>query len=278
MDNQLVSVIVPAYNREKKIHRCLSSVLEQSYSSLEVIVVDDGSSDNTCKVVSALGEQDSRIKLVKLESNKGAQHARNVGIKESAGSWISFLDSDDYLLKDSIEKRLTCALSNNVDVVHSDCFVLGNDGEKKLYGVKPLKGRVYKDLLTAPAPVFPSLLVARQALEQIGLLDEAIISYQEWDTCIRLASQYEFGFVDAPGFVYDCMDTDTISSDLLRDASGYLQIFNKHRSAISKHNGNRSIANHYAFIYSRFKRAGHYFKAIRYKLLSGVYIILAQAV
>ena len=275
MKSTLISVIVPVHNRANKIMRCIDSVMNQTYSQLELIVVDDASSDETSSVVSSLAINDQRIKLIKLEKKMGAQHARNVGIKNSKGEWITFLDSDDYYLKDSIENRFMYAQKNNLDVVHSDCFVISNDNAEKLYGVKPIQGNVYEFLLAKPAPVFPALMVKKTALEKIGNLDEGIISYQEWDTCIRLARYFEFGFVEAPSFVYDCCDTDTISSDFKRDADGYCQIFNKHREQIKLHVGAIGIANHYDFIGRRYKRAGNYLIAAKYIFISKFYSIWA---
>src|SRR5690625_2675360 len=104
MDQALVSVIIPVYNRENVILRAISSVLTQSYENIEVIVVDDASSDNTARVVAQV--DDPRLRIIRRCSNYGAAAARNVGIGASVGQYLAFLDSDDYWLPDKIRQQV----------------------------------------------------------------------------------------------------------------------------------------------------------------------------
>jgi hypothetical protein len=105
-------------------------------------------------------------------------------------------------------------------------------------------------------------------LQMIGGLDEAIIAYQEWETAIRLARHFEFGFVPEPTFVYDCQGTDTISKHLLRGAKGYEQILKKHLYDIALRVGPRSISGHYARLSSEYKTAGDEAAAQRCRYIS----------
>ena len=91
-----ISVIVPAYNAEKTIERCLKSILKQTYHNLEVIVVNDGSKDSTELILSRIEKNDVRVHLITIE-NGGVSHARNVGIDNASGEYITFVDSDDYI-------------------------------------------------------------------------------------------------------------------------------------------------------------------------------------
>jgi glycosyltransferase involved in cell wall biosynthesis len=252
----LVSIVIPAYNRGHTIHRAIRSVLAQTHQELEVIVVDDGSKDNTLSVLEQLCKADSRIRYLCHDSNKGAQAARNTGIRVAQGEWIAFLDSDDQWLPDSLEVRLRLAEERGVQVVHSDCYIL-RAGNPKLqrYGVPRMEGQVYKELLRRPGPMFPSLLVSKEALTNIGYLDEAIIAYQEWDTAIRLAKYYEFAFVPQPTFIYDCRHANTISKDLLRGARGYEQVFTKHGWSILRYLGPKVLASHYQTAASFYREA-----------------------
>lgn len=250
----LVSVIIPAYNRAKVIERSVQSVLAQTSQEFELLVVDDGSTDNTAGVISALAAKDRRVHFMQHEMNRGAQAARNTGIRAARGEWIAFLDSDDEWLPHSLESRLAAA-REEFKVVHSDCYVVRADGEMKRFGVPPLAGPTYRTLLTQPGPVFPALLVAKEALERIGYLDEKIVSWQEWDTSIRLARYYPFGFVAEPTFIYDCRGTDTISRSTLRDAVGYEQIVCKHALAMLLHIGPRTLAKHYRTVADRYQMA-----------------------
>ena len=104
LENALVSVVVPTYNRESTIVRSINSILEQTYQNLECIIVDDGSSDHTKDVVSQI--EDSRVRYIKLNQNRGPSVARNVGIRESRGDYIAFNDSDDLWLPDKLEIQM----------------------------------------------------------------------------------------------------------------------------------------------------------------------------
>lgn len=94
--NDIVSVIIPVYNVADKLERCLKSVSNQTYPYLEIIIVDDGSKDNSGKICDAWAEKDSRITVFHKE-NGGVSSARNVGINRATGKWITFIDGDDYL-------------------------------------------------------------------------------------------------------------------------------------------------------------------------------------
>jgi len=107
----LVSVIIPAYNAGKYIEKAVQSVLKQTYSNIEIIVVNDGSTDNTLDVLS----QFSGVKIISTP-NKGVSHARNVGIEASIGEYISFLDADDELEYDAIDVLLKSVLKNDADI------------------------------------------------------------------------------------------------------------------------------------------------------------------
>src|SRR5262249_16628369 len=159
----LVSVVIPTHNRSRCIERALSSVLAQTCADFEAIVVDDGSTDDTVRVVERYARKDARIRLIQHSHRKGAQAARNSGIHAAQGQWIAFLDSDDQLLSDSLQMRLQLATKQRLHVVHSECYVLNPDStEMKRFGVPPMQGQVYKELLQRPGPAFPGMLVSTQ--------------------------------------------------------------------------------------------------------------------
>ena len=184
--NDLISIVIPAYNREKTILRCIDSVLKQTYKNIEIIVVDDGSTDKTQEII--LSVKDSRIKYVKLEKNSGAQVARNKGIEFADGKWIAFLDSDDMWEEDKLEIQYEILKKNGFDeyiVVHGDCYCYDeNTGKKWIWDLPLTEGHCYIDLLKRPSPMFQAILTSKKALLEIGLLDPSVPSYQEWDTSI----------------------------------------------------------------------------------------------
>lgn len=223
------------------------SVLEQGAAIGELIVVDDASSDATAEVVAEV--HDPRVHYLCHTINRGGQAARNTGIRAASGEWIAFLDSDDYWLPDSFRLRMDKAERCGVDVVHSAALVTYDGVQlERFAAILPCAGQVYRELLGEPGPMFQGLLVRKAALEQIGLLDEGIIAFQEWDTAIRLARRFAFAFSETPGFVYDCSGADAMSKDPLKDVDGYKQIVARHRRDIVAECGRRALARHFRII------------------------------
>ena len=151
----LVSVVIPTYNRSTQVQSAIQSVLDQTHSDLEAIVVDDRSIDNTVQVVEEYSRKDPRIRLIVHKERRGAQAARNTGIKAGSGEWIAFLDSDDKWLPDSLNSRLQAADTSGSHVVHSDCYVIDPraTGVRQM-GVVPMQGDIYRQLLRKFAPCF----------------------------------------------------------------------------------------------------------------------------
>ncbi len=271
----LVSVVIPAYNRAHTIADTIRSVQTQTYPFWEIIVADDGSTDDTCNVVNAIVQTDPRVHLIKQQKNQGAQCARNAAIKASRGEWIAFLDSDDQLLPDSIENRLSVAERDQVSVVHSPAYIVFPEKPQEFYHVPEWKGWVYQQMLSSAGTLFPSLLVKRSALEKIGYLDESIKAYQEWETSIRLAQFFAFGFEPRPTFIYDYRTNNAISRSHLLNALGYGQIVRKHSLAIIRYVGIAGLAAHHERIADWYQKAEkkasarwHFFLSVLLKVFS----------
>lgn len=116
MDN-MISIVVPAYNIGSELGRCLDSILNQTYSNIEIIIVDDGSTDDTGKVIDSYAERDPRIKAIHKE-NGGVSSARLAGVRAACGDWIGFADGDDLLEPDMYERLLDNALKSGADISH----------------------------------------------------------------------------------------------------------------------------------------------------------------
>ena len=267
----LVSVVIPVRNREHLVEAAVRSVLGQTHSETEVVVVDDGSTDGTLRVLGALAEKEPRISIIEHQASRGAQAARNTGIRASSGDWVTFLDSDDRYLPESVSLRLREAERSSVKVVHGEARRITSSGVDALYGVPPLQGNVYRQLLTRPAVLFPSLLVRREVLAEIGYLDETIVAWQEWETAIRLSRVAEFGFVPVATFDYDERTPGAISRDNLRAAMGYEQIVRKHRRAILRECGPRVLGDHYRTLAGHRRSAGDGSGAVRCGLMATVW-------
>lgn len=122
MDNKLISIIVPVYNVEKYIARCIESIIFQTYTYWELILVDDGSSDNSGKIGDEYAGMDSRIQVIHTP-NRGRSLARNTGLKHATGEWISFVDSDDYVGRDYLDVMIQSNPEWNVDLLVTQGFI-----------------------------------------------------------------------------------------------------------------------------------------------------------
>lgn len=137
----LISVVVPVYNVEKYIRKCIDSILEQTYTNLQIILIDDGSTDNSGKICDEYSEKDKRINVIH-KKNSGVSAARNTGIQNAIGDWILFVDSDDWIELDCCKEMLLTALEEKSDCVICKCNKVHNeevnkfeyDNKKEIYG------------------------------------------------------------------------------------------------------------------------------------------------
>ncbi len=249
-----VSVVIPLYNREKTIENAVRSVLNQTKQPMEIILVDDNSADKSVEIVRKMRRQNSKIRLLCLKKNSGAQVARNCGIKAAKGDWILFLDSDDELLDHTLEVQQEAVEKNpGYDVYYGD--YLRNDHGRKYYVNCRMKGRdgdYFHNILFASKVLFQGVLVKKAALEDIGLLDPNVPSYQEWDTHIRLSLQHKYFYTHKPMFIYNIHDGETISKDFNRDIRGFKYIVRSNSSLFLKESGIESILFYYNGLYQRY--------------------------
>lgn len=143
----LVSVIIPVYNGENTIENAICSVQQQTYSNLQIIVVDDCSSDNTYKIVERLAEKDQRIKLLGNKSNMGVSVSRNRGCNEAIGEYIAFLDSDDIWYSKKIERQLESLKMNKADFCYTSYEIMEKDSKSIMIKYKVAEKVNYKALL-----------------------------------------------------------------------------------------------------------------------------------
>ncbi|WP_341868513.1 glycosyltransferase family 2 protein [Marinilactibacillus kalidii] len=145
--NSLVSIIIPTYNSASYLEATLNSIVVQSYSNWEAIIIDDCSEDDTKLIVSRFQESDSRIKYLKLEKNSGTAVARNKGVEEASGTYIAFLDSDDMWAKDKLTKQINFMEENNYYFTSTSYSKIDQDGKELGRIVSPLKKMNYYELL-----------------------------------------------------------------------------------------------------------------------------------
>ncbi|MCS7214284.1 MAG: glycosyltransferase [Candidatus Calescibacterium sp.] len=198
MKNGLVSVIIPTYNRAHLVRKSIESVLNQTYRNVEVIVVDDGSNDNTEEVVKSI--KDKRVKYIKHERNYGPAHARNTGVNSAEGEFIAILDSDDLYMPQKIEKQIELFKSESIGGVYCDSY---NDAGKEItYRPMPkVRGYVYKQMLYLGICI-PTFLFRAKYVKQIGGFDETTDKMckmmDDIDFLIRISRVCEFDYIPEP--------------------------------------------------------------------------------
>ena len=181
-NEERISVIIPTYNRGNYILEAVESVLSQTYRRLELIVVDDGSTDDTGRILSEL---EADLIYIRQE-NRGFAAARNVGVDNSSGSFLAFLDSDDIWLEDKLRMQMEVfEQSPETDVVYGRArqFISPELAEDEKAPLLHMDG---KDL---PSPIACSMLIPRQAFERVGPFDESLCIGVEMDWYARLSDQ-----------------------------------------------------------------------------------------
>lgn len=193
-----VSVVVPAYNREKTLERCVQSALGQTFRDFEVIIVDDGSSDNTTDV--ALSSGDARVRLIRHRENRGAGAARNTGAQAAKGEYIAWLDSDDEWLPMKLERQLD-VLKRDTDHSSVCCtaFYLIQHDRAREARIPPNPVSWFKQLLLGSG-IAPgtTLLIKKPAFFEVGPLDESLRRMEDWDWLLRFAKRRRILTVDEP--------------------------------------------------------------------------------
>lgn len=193
--NELVSVIIPVYNRESTIVRAIDSVLNQTYKNIEIIVVDDCSVDNTKGEILKKFGLNNRVRYFCLEKNSGACAARNQGVKMSRGRFLAFLDSDDIFLANKIEKQVTCILQNGAQLCATNYIRFDSAGNKQFILTKSgTRKEIYNQLLYCNFITTGTLFGYRECFIETPF-DEALPRYQDWDLVLRLCQKYDFCFL-----------------------------------------------------------------------------------
>jgi len=181
MDRELISVVIPVYNHANVLEQCLRSIEKQTYRPLEVIMVNDGSTDNFDEVYKNLKSTITNLKLINQE-NKGAPAARNRGLKESYGKYVIFWDAD-VIAKPEMLAKMLAALQNNPDVSYAYC--------QFLFGWKKIKSHFFDvDLLKRMNYIMGTSLIRRA---DCPVWDESLKRFQDWDLWLTMLKNNKTG-------------------------------------------------------------------------------------
>jgi Glycosyltransferases involved in cell wall biogenesis len=232
---ELVSVIIPVYNRQKTISRAIDSVLGQTYTNIEVIVVDDGSCDDTMKILK--GYSDSRIRIFSQE-HKGACAARNQGIDEAKGMYIAFQDSDDEWMPEKLCKQLSYMKKNHLKVCYCPYLLYGS--EIKTIPEDYLLKEKYQDNIEATlksgnAISTQTLVLEKGVFDEVGKFDDEMPRLQDYELVIRIVQQYKVGYY-AESLVKVYRQRFCISNDGKAYKEAVYQLIKKHRNFFNYEN------------------------------------------
>lgn len=216
----LISVIMPAYNSERFIAESIESVLSQTYTNWELIIVDDGSTDNTAKIVNGFTSIDSRIKYF-YQPNQQMGKARNTGLQNSNGKLIAFLDSDDIWVSGKLKMQVDFLRNKEVDLVFSDGYVFRDSIDIVEYEYKTINGEIYgcypqhKLMIQNFIPI-PSVLTYKSAIDQVGGFNENIEIHNVADYHLwlkMLIGGFKFYGISEKLFYYRRHDLQSTYSD-----------------------------------------------------------------
>ena len=221
-----LSVIVPVYNGEQTIRETIDSVLQQTFSDFELIVINDGSQDSTLEVVSSI--PDARIKIFS-HPNAGQAISRNRGIERASGEFIAFLDADDLWKPDKLEVQLKALEANpQAAVAYSWTDFIDKSGQFLGNGTRiNYSGNVYEKLLVRNFLEHGSNpLIRRQALTEVGAFDASLTPAEDWDLYLRLASCYNFIAVPSAQVLYR-VSANSSSTNVSRMEAASLQVIER---------------------------------------------------
>jgi glycosyltransferase involved in cell wall biosynthesis len=195
--NPKVSVIIPNYNYSQYVGEAVESTLAQTYANVEIIVVDDGSKDNSLELLESFGDKITVLK----QQNAGVSAARNNGVANSDGEFIAFLDADDVWLPEKLEKQIAAFLNDKdlglVHVAVQDIDAAGKNLETHFDG---LSGEVSQELLLFKGAVIlgggSGIMIPRKIFEEVGGFDSRLSTSADWDIFYQISSRCKVGFID----------------------------------------------------------------------------------
>lgn len=218
-DYPKVSVIIPVYNTEKYLTKCLESVIKQTYKNIEIIAVDDGSEDNSFGILNEYSKKDSRIKVFQNEVNRGVSHTLNHALKHSTGQIIARMDSDNIMVIDRIEKQVAFLMDN------PECIVVGgqetyiDEDDKIIGGTRfPLSDTEIKKKFFSFQPIADpaSMYNLSKIPPEVFYFDESLTVAEGLDLYFRLFKYGKFANIEDSIILYRQRQNSLISTDIKR--------------------------------------------------------------
>jgi glycosyltransferase involved in cell wall biosynthesis len=225
-----VSVIIPTYNRADHVGRAIRSVLAQSFQEFEVLIVDDGSTDNSEQIIR--GFKDARIFYLRREANGGAAAARNMGIHSARGEHIAFLDSDDEWLPEKLEKQLAKfdSTRRSMGLIYTHMLLRDFKTGAVLKAINSSHEGYVHDLVLRSDFIgsCSSVMVRTDVIKHIGGFDDRLTSREDWDLWMRIAREYPVACVPLPLLICNIGHSERLSATLKKILEGTMLVLDKH--------------------------------------------------
>jgi glycosyltransferase involved in cell wall biosynthesis len=221
----LISVIMPCFNNSATIERSVKSALDQSHENIEVILVDDGSTDNSREIALELRDKDARLKII-TQPNQGPGPARNRGLKEARGEFVAFLDADDYWHADCLYKLHEALVGNDAELAYCGWQNIGKDGKGGDPFIPPDYAGIEKVVLLLGGCRWPihAALTKKNAIFEVGGFDERWTSCMDYDLWLRMASTRNIVRVPEVLAYYVHHEGEQITKNRLRGAVNHWRI------------------------------------------------------
>ena len=255
-----VSVVIPAFNAERTLRTTVESVLAQTHQNLEIVVVDDGSTDGTVGVIQDFINE-GKVRYIRRE-NGGAAAARNTGLLASTGEYIALLDGDDLWDRDKIERQLQFLHDSNAEVVFCDPRRMTRDGKVHTTVEDRLGFSNLIEALTERNMIYTSsILFRRSVLDRVGLMDEDIEWGEEWDWWIRAACSTRMMRLPV-SLVTRRVQPSSFSTSSTVKYKGYARLYEKHvglidpslRKAFKRNMGNKCYTDAHKLLKGRCRK------------------------
>ena len=195
-----ISVIIPTYNRGNMIENSITSVLNQTYKNLEVLIIDDGSTDNTKEIIDKI--EDKRIRYIKIKENLGGSNARNIGIKEATGRFISFQDSDDTFYPNKLELQFNNMINQNSNLDFCKIKVIFNSSyhhyvPNKFQEKNIMKGNFFTELIANGNYISTQSILVRKKFIEKYYFDVNMPRLQDYELILRMIPKVKLSYTRA---------------------------------------------------------------------------------
>ncbi len=260
----IVSVVIPAYNAAPFLRETIESVLAQTYEPVEIVLVDDGSTDGTPDVAASFADAILYVR----QANAGVSSARNRGLEEASGVYLCFLDADDWLYPQDLARKVELLEARpELALAHGLVEVTGPALEPSGEVLRGAEGEVLDALLNLIPPAIPcpsNVLIRRSVLADVGVFDEELSTSADYDLWLRVACEFPVGRVDEPSVKYRRHE-GAMFTDVEAQRRDMERIFRKHRQRLGTKPAWRTLRwRFYRSVAGEYRRRGRWLAAVAF--------------